>query len=291
MNFAYRFSYLPLFISLYLFCLSGPFSGLHAYTIRECSSIEEILVELKKGEPVRLPEDNSGGSQSSTRYYYPDTLLVFDIDNTIFRAAQTIGTDEWFRMSIHKALEENPHEPYLAKQRVIELWHAIQSITPIIPIEGEITSKTVQQSQKLAPTIAMTTRSHQISATTIHQLQSLGIDFSKNPLTYHGMWVPSAKEALYTKGILFTSAYSKGVALSQLIKASGYTPKRIIFINDKQSHIEDTISVEEELGIEFIGLRYALSDCYFDMYNHDDAEKEFQHFFSTLHQLPKNNKG
>jgi hypothetical protein len=47
--------------------------------IRECSTIRDVIAEIQ-----------------------PDTLVVFDIDNTLLRPCQMLGSDEWFYYYIKK---------------------------------------------------------------------------------------------------------------------------------------------------------------------------------------------
>ncbi len=53
----------------------------------------------------------------------------------------------------------------------------------------------------------------------------------------------------------------KGVSLFALCDKIGLTPKRIVFINDKHSHLRDIEVTAEERGVEFIGMRYAFFRC------------------------------
>ncbi len=270
--------YLRTFCITHFFCAFVFFShlfffSLYSYEIHDCHSIEEVLDEIHdENYPITFDE------QKRT-----STLLIFDVDNTIFRAAQMIGTDEWFRDSIKAAYEKNPKNRFLAKQRVIELWHAIQCITPIVPIEEEKTAATIKTAQDKVTVIALTTRSHQISATTILQLASLGIDFSFSSPKYDHLWVPNAREALFVHGVLFTSAYNKGIALEELLKTLDYHPKKIVFLNDKLDHIEELIHIEKTTGASLVGLRYAKADSFQSQFSRTDAEKEFEQF-STIFQ-------
>lgn len=253
--------------------------ALQAYEIRDCHSVDDVFIEIERSNPSPYDpflKDLDGRTS---------TLVVFDIDNTIFRASKMIGTDEWFRHTLSAAYENNPDNKFLAKQRVIELWHAIQTITPIIPIEGEKTPLAVQRAQNLVTTMALTTRGSAISATTIYQLASLGIDFSSPSLSWPDRLVPHVHDAYFIHGVLFTNAHNKGNALLGFLKAMNYYPKKIIFLNDKQDHIEEMIHIEQVLGADLIGLRYAKADHYMDSFSHAMAEEEFLRFVSVLHDL------
>ena len=63
----------------------------------------------------------------------------------------------------------------------------------------------------------------------------------------------------------------------------GYTPKTIIFINDKASHLKEIEVAAEEKGIPFIGLRYGYSDERKALFQAEIADHQFMH--SSYHEL------
>jgi hypothetical protein len=69
----------------------------------------------------------------------------------------------------------------------------------------------------------------------------------------------SAKQGVlpaYENGIVFTSAASKGDTLRAFLEYAHVSPRKIICIDDKRSHLESVGKVAAELGIEFVGIEY-----------------------------------
>lgn len=69
--------------------------------------------------------------------------------------------------------------------------------------------------------------------------------------------VPSLTPTIYTKGVLFTGEYNKkGDIFVRFLSIIGQKPKKVIFIDDKRSHVEDVEKAAIEHGIECIGVHY-----------------------------------
>ncbi len=82
---------------------------------------------------------------------------------------------------------------------------------------------------------------------------------------------------LFRNGILFTGGSPKGPAVATLLQLLKLRPKKIVFINDKKTHLEDVAGTIEKLQIPFVGLRYSFSDKRVASFNPDLAEIQFHH--------------
>jgi len=71
--------------------------------------------------------------------------------------------------------------------------------------------------------------------------------------------------------------------LFSLFEKLEYTPKRILFINDKLSHLLSIEETAKERGIEFVGLRYAYSDVRKAAF--DEKIAHYQFTYSTFVHL------
>ncbi len=65
---------------------------------------------------------------------------------------------------------------------------------------------------------------------------------------------------IFYKGIVFTSAVSKGEALSAFLSYACFNPKKIIFIDDKSKHLESVQNVALAHNIQFLGIRYMAAE-------------------------------
>lgn len=66
----------------------------------------------------------------------------------------------------------------------------------------------------------------------------------------------SGKSALYTHGILFANDQHKGPVLVAFLEQIGWTPKKVIFVDDRLDYLETVEASLKDTGIEFLGYHY-----------------------------------
>lgn len=232
------------------------------------------------GEIVEMPHFQDVRSQITE-----DTLVILDIDDTLLITAQMLGCDEWFMYRI-KMCQKDGLCFSDAIEKTIAEWEAIRHLTKMEIVEPG-TEAIIESLQKQGYTVmGLTSQGLALATRTVQQLQEKGIDLSKTS--------PGDKEAylqidghgiIYRKGILFTSGRHKGEAFFQLCSQLGYSPKRIVFINDKAAHIKEIETAAATRQIPFLGLRYSYSDARkarFDarIANYQFSHSSFQHLLS-----------
>ncbi|MDB6081345.1 MAG: putative rane protein [Chlamydiia bacterium] len=187
------------------------------------------------------------------------TLIVFDIDNTIYEPVQMLGSDQWFYHHLEK-LKASGVSHHEALQQSLHLWHKIQHVTRVQLMETH-TPEIIQKLQESNFSVmALTTRGHEIADATLRQLASHSIDMRKTAPDSTDYYLQDMPHVLWKGGVLLTKGLHKGKAFLAFLKQSGFTPKRVVFINDKASHIRELEESSEAVGIEFLGLRYSGSD-------------------------------
>lgn len=208
-------------------------------------------------------------------YIQPKTLVILDIDDTLMIPKQTLGSDVWFlyRMQQHVAQGMDANA---ALERALAEWEAIRHLTEVqIVEEGSASAIAEMQSDKV-PIICLTTQGLALATRTIAQLHMLAIDVTKTAPSKEDHYFMNGQGVLYRQGVLFTSGTAKGPALLKLLDVIGYYPERIVFINDKATHLRDVEQSMEARGIEFIGLRYSFSDNRVANFNAEIAEVQWQ---------------
>jgi hypothetical protein len=206
-----------------------------------------------------------------------DTLVMLDIDDTLLITSQMLGCDEWFMHRI-AACQKEGMDFSGALEKTIAEWEAIRHLTKMEIVEPG-TEAIIDSLQKQGFTVmGLTTQGLALATRTVQQLQEKGIDLSKTS--------PGNKEAylqigghgvIYRKGILFTSGRHKGEAFFQLCSQLGYHPKRIVFVNDKASHIKEIESAAAQRQVPFLGLRYSYSDARKARFDSEIADYQFSH--------------
>lgn len=212
---------------------------------------------------------------SIVEYVQDDTLVLLDIDDTLLIPVQTLGTDVWFCSRLHHYQEE--FSPKDALDKALAEWESVRHLTKVKTVE-EGTEKIVADLQNRGfKVMGLTSQGLALATCTVNQLHSLGIDLAKTAPSQEDHYFINRLGNLYRGGILFTSGTAKGKSLLKLLEAIQYTPKRIVFINDKATHLRDVEETVEAFGYEFIGLRYSFSDKRVADYNPVIAEIQWNH--------------
>ena len=137
--------------------------------------------------------------------------------------------------------------------------------------------------EKNIPLMGLTTQGLGLSTRTVLQLDTLGIDLSKTAPCKEDCYFVNQRGVLFRNGLLFTEATPKGSALLQFLQLCAHYPKRVVFINDKHTHLADVEQALEQQGIDFIGLRYSYTDARVARFSRAIADIQWTH--STLDHL------
>ncbi len=177
------------------------------------------------------------------KWIVPNTLVIFDLDNTLFEANNSVVAHaNWF----HDMLRRYPNEE---KKILDKAWKAIAK-ADYKPVE-EITPKLIKKWQEQGIAVmALTSRNMVLREPTLRQVKQVGVDFS---VTSPKRVKPSK---FFQEGILFADVnYPKGLALKKYLEEANFKPARIILVDDLKKNLT---SVCVETGA--IGLYYPLVD-------------------------------
>ncbi len=210
-------------------------------------------------------------------YADADTLLILDIDDTILVPEQMLGCDEWFQHRM-KSHQKSGMDTKNALEKALAEWEAIRHITKMEIVEAG-TEKIIQDLQaKRAAIIGLTTQEVALATRTAQHLAEKQINLALTaPYKNDHYFQLAGKSVLFRNGILFTSGRHKGEALFELCKAAGFHPKRIVFINDKATHLAEVEGAAQKKNIEFIGLRYNYSDARKKAFRPEIADIQLSH--------------
>lgn len=216
-------------------------------------------------------------------YADADTLILLDIDDTLLIPVQMLGNDEWFN---HRCQEHKKAgmPSSIALEKAIAEWEAVRHLTAMEIVEPG-SEKIVRSLQERGfCMMGLTTQAFTLAARTAQQLNMHQLDLSLSPPCPDNHYLSiDGRNVFYIDGILFTSGASKGKSLFAFCDKIGYIPQRIVFINDKASHLKDVELAAKERQIEFVGLRYSFSDSRKQAFCPHLAHYQFTH--STFHHL------
>ena len=216
-----------------------------------------------------------------SKYAAEGTLLVFDIDNTIIEPTQTLGSDQWF----HHQIDQYVAKGYPA-QEALEIalaeWMAIQNITKVQLVEPAVAGLIAKYQQMGWPLIGLTTRGLGMATRTIDQLQTLGIDLNRSAPIKEDQYFENKGGVLFRGGILFTAGTNKGSAFFKLMDKVGYEVKKVLFVNDKATHLRELEKTCKKREVSFTGLRYGFLDHKIKNMRKDLAKLQLEHFGKLL---------
>lgn len=225
-------------------------------------------------------------------YLSPSTLLVVDIDDTLLLPAQTLGTDVWFIYRLNQ-LKAQGNTPEAALDKALGEWEGIRNLTAIRIVEEGTDDILRDLQSKGVLVMGLTTQGLGLASRTVEQLKALKINLSATaPSSEEIFFFNNGHGVIFRRGILFTSGTKKGAALKTLLDQIGFKPERIVFINDKHTHLKDVEEDIQEAGIEFVGLRYSHEDQRIAQFNKDVAEIQwnestFSHILSDQEALDR----
>ena len=203
------------------------------------------------------------------------SLVLLDIDDTLLIPVQMLGCEEWFQLRRNKHLEKGLC-PQDALESALAEWEAVRHCTRMELCEPDIADIVRELQTRPCKVMALTTQGLALATRTFQQLLDNGIDLRPSaPNRDDAYAVNAGHGVLYRNGIFFTSGSPKGPALFSLLQQWGWAPDKIVFINDKASHLADVETTAIEKGIPFVGLRYAFSDKRKRAFDPELAELQF----------------
>lgn len=218
----------------------------------------------------------------------PESLLIFDIDNTLIQPVQMLGSDQWFFYMVDKFVKDGASQED-ATEKAWKAWVDVQKVTKVRPAEAT-TPKLISDAQgKGIFTMALTARSYDEGELTHRQLSSVGIDMTGFPplfkdleLTEEGMKRP----ARYYKGVLLVDLNDKGEVLDMFLKMmkrkSKFSPANVVFIDDKMKNVSAVDAALAKVGLECDCIRYGYLDAQVKKFDPKVADIEYKNMGATI---------
>lgn len=184
------------------------------------------------------------------------TLLVFDIDNTLLTMTQPLGGVGWWDWQFD-LLQHNINAPELFAQTADELQNIQGLLFQLIqmePTDSEIKPFLNTATHQGSTLLALTARSNVFSNITLTQLQKNGfvdadnqLIFNTNGLRLHNHKTSAAgnfncqsltKTASYQQGVMFLDGDNKGLALQCLLQRSDQKYTHVLVVDDSQHNLD-----------------------------------------------------
>lgn len=194
--------------------------------------------------------------QEIEKYIDVDTLVLFDLDHTIFESENYgYGHANWFYDEVEKGKAIGKNE----KAVIFTLfphWLVSQKEMQVKPVEKLTPDLIKKLQQKGFMVMGLTARQVPLVDLTLNQLKGIHVDFSYKKLpdvTLHGFQAPTEMK----DGVIFTSEYNnKGEILKAYLDKQGVFPKKIVFVDDSRRHLETVTEIYSDIPVT--GLHYPL---------------------------------
>ena len=203
------------------------------------------IATIEKFSQARLPKLDS------------NTLVVFDVDDTL-----TVCEDALLQVSNREFFKKHAHIDQSRKGEIFSILLGQATARVLDPKSVEYIRFLQKSGAKvIACTAAPFGKIGSIEnfgQQRLEKLREFGFDFSKTAPVAGEVSFSSdgGQKMLCNQGIVFTSLEEKGPALKRFFSAIGWTPKRIVFFDDKRSFLESVEKMAEREKIEFWGYEY-----------------------------------
>ncbi|MBK7962427.1 MAG: DUF2608 domain-containing protein [Bdellovibrionales bacterium] len=203
-------------------------------------------------------------------YIDHQTLLVFDLDNTVLEPVQTLGSDQWFK----SLLANGAPLP-----QAISVWTEVQKRTQVKAVE-EITRQIIANAQAHAhAALALTARPSDLSETTEIQLNSIGVSFRSSSSIAKDSFNSDQNSARFINGIKYIGpSLSKGDALVEMINQMARKPRRVVFVDDLQNIPSPSMQPLIQQVFRILNFRHGAADEKVQSFNPVVAQAELKVF-------------
>lgn len=212
-----------------------------------------------------------------TPYVHEGSLVIFDLDDTLIKTPELIGSDTWFTFlteeQTKKGLTYNE-----AVEQVLPLYFFVRNIVHVELVEPCAPAFIAHLRQQNIQVMALTSQSLPLIAKTTKEMDRLGIHFFITEASNNIFGLSITHNAKFVNGILFSGNNHKGDTLFQLLDLINAAPSNIIFIDDKESNVKKVESAVEAHGISFIGLHFTGADTWKNEFNQTLANKQLYAF-------------
>lgn len=210
------------------------------------------------------------------KLYPPEEILVvYDIDNTVLRAKQDLGSDQWFEWHTN-LINLQTNQRFDSIDKLLEFQIKLFSLSKMIKTENIVSNLLASYENAGHPILFLTSRSPDMRNLTEKAFRDNNVQFPKTTLlkSIAEEWTTDTKKSLsYSKGIFMTSGMHKGDALKYLLNLSRQKIKAIIFVDDHERHVKRVFDTfKDQNDVEIITYRYGHEDVRVNLFKSSDKK-------------------
>lgn len=202
-------------------------------------------------------------------YIDSETTMFWDIDDTIMTPIDISGSDSWFYYTYTELQKKMDKDKAIA--RLLDMQYLKWQNTKFKLIE-QSTAAVIWSTQSIAKTVICVTARGLLSCyNTIHWINNLGLTFASidgqgidnyiHVPVYESTKNKNSElsflsQAGFLSGILFCGGHDEGDVLEKFVQLTNLEIKKIVFVNDTYSRLEEVDKYCKKHKIDFIGLHY-----------------------------------
>jgi len=202
------------------------------------------------------------------------TLVVFDLDNTVYASTTLLGSDQWVTWKSEQIKRSKDQTLFtdLFKWYEISIHHGQQRLTSPLIVEN---FKRWQKSG--VPLMALTSRNPAYREFTERELIRNKVSFKYTApgaeTSYKTFFHPHKREVSYMNGIFMTQGLHKGQLLKEFLRLNKLHYDQIIFVDD---HAKNTNRVFESFvntNTQILTIRFGGEDHHVQEFHRNSALK------------------
>lgn len=232
--------------------------------------------------------------QDVSKFADKNTLIIFDIDLTLLREAlkDKMETNHFFNSGLYRLVDKfvleynskklisimKQNNPTLSNKKInsdlrekvnqhmVKIWQLIEPKISYIPMEKGIPELMEELHAKKIKTMAFTAREWKMHTSTLNDLNNANINIDANTI-YEGKILVKPENGKYgygykngiislIRGKKFTKATQKGRVLRNFFKKINFTPKKVIFIDNRMDNVQDVFKYLKHKNIPTLGIWY-----------------------------------
>ncbi len=210
------------------------------------------------------------------------TALFLDIDNTIIRPKQWLGSTPWGWAHIKK-LQREGYSRERAEVETNALMKRLQLISEYVPVESKIPRIVGELQKKAQLVMGLTHRLPQWRYVTADNLLSCGIDLSIANVGEASFRMSKGEEVALFEGIIFVDKMAdKGLALKLFLESQDELPERVVFADDNYRKLREVESAMGQLDIPFLGIHCRIGKWWKERYDGSLAEVQLRYLDTIL---------
>jgi hypothetical protein len=215
-----------------------------------------------------------------------DTMVIFDIDNTLLHTNQDLGSDAWAYWFVKQKLKEG-FRPQQALDYMFDLFRHVHSHIDVYPVEEQTVDIVKQLKSIDIQTICLTGRQAAMIDVTQDQIKKTGFTLNCPQDLNKSITLKMKYPVEIVNGIICGGMNEKGNVLEELFERLHFPlPQSIVFVDDRKSCVESVSRKCSDNNIACTGLRYGYMDEISSRFDGKKAECQLEELLKH-HTFPR----